>query len=293
MSTPPTVRRITGATVRRDFDDPNVVIHYTRAADRLGLWASERLLIERWLPDRAAPLLDAGCGAGRVALGLWALGYRHLTGVDFSRELIAQARSLADARGAAIEFVRADLTRWRPDRHRRGKDPRPPRRQPSEVCHLLNDKPAEPNGAGAGFAGILFLFNGLMQIPGRARRRAALRRLGAAGRPGAILILTTHDRDDGARERPHWAAEAARWARGAQDPRLREFGDRYFRDDHGGQTFMHLPTQAEVLEDLDATGWAPRFHAMRREIAAESAAVRNFSDECRFWVVQRAARPAP
>ena len=264
MSTPPTVRRITGATVRRDFDDPNVVIHYTRAADRLGLWASERLLVERWLPDRAASLLEAGCGAGRVALGLWALGYRRLTGVDFSRELIAQARSLADTRGAAIEFLRADVTRWRPA---------PP-----------------PDG---GYAGVLFLFNGLMQIPGRARRRAALRRLGAASRPDAILILTTHDRDDGARERPHWSAEAARWARGRQDPRLLEFGDRYFRDDHGGQTFMHLPTRAEVLEDFGATGWVPRFHAMRREISAESAAVRNFSDECRFWVVQRAARSAP
>ncbi|HTX64510.1 MAG TPA: class I SAM-dependent methyltransferase [Opitutaceae bacterium] len=293
MSAPPTVRRITGATVRRDFDDPNVVIHYTRAAAFLGLWASEWSLIERWLPDRDAPLLDAGCGAGRASLALWDLGYRHLTGVDFSRELVAQARSLAAERGAAIEFIRADLTRWRPTQRRPARAKRLTRRQRDRVCHLLNDKLAEAAGAGTGFAGVLFLFNGLMQIPGRGRRRAALRRLRAASRPGAVLILTTHDRDDGARERPHWAEEAARWARGRQDPRLREFGDRYFPDDHGGRTFMHLPTRAEVLEDLAATGWALRFDAMRREISPESAAVRNFSDECRFWVAQRAAGPAP
>jgi len=295
------VRRITGAIVRRDFDDPNVVVHYARAADRLGLWASERVLIERWLPDRAAPLLDAGCGAGRVTLGLWKLGYRRLTGVDFSRELVDQARSLAAVRGAAIGFVHADVTRLNRDLCLCPGLLGPAGKPPPEACHLLNDKRAEPPGGRAalrldqigrglettGFAGILFLFNGLMQIPGRTRRRTALRRLRAASRPGAILLLTTHDREDGAREREHWAAEAGRWARREQDPRLVEFGDRYFRDDHGGRTFMHLPTRREVLEDFSATGWEPRFDAMRREIAAESAGVRDFSDECRFWVAER------
>ncbi|HTT55842.1 MAG TPA: class I SAM-dependent methyltransferase [Opitutaceae bacterium] len=250
---------ITGATVRADFNDPNVVIHYTRAADRLGLWASERRLIERWLPDRAASLLDAGCGAGRVALGLWQLGYRHLTGVDFAAELIDQARGLAAQHRAAIDFVLADVTRLGPVRH----------------------------AAPGGFAGAMFLFNGLMQIPGRGRRRRALRELRAACRPGAILLFTTHDREDDPREQPHWAAEAQRWAVGEQDPCLVEYGDRHFRDSHGGHTFMHLPTRGEVLEDLGAAGWAHRFDAMRRAIAAESEAVREFSDECRFWVAQR------
>jgi len=250
---------ITGATVCADFNDPNVVIHYTRAADQLGLWASERLLIERWLPARDAPLLEAGCGAGRVALGLWRLGYRRLTGVDFATELIDQARSLAAQRGAAIDFIVADVTRLGPVRR----------------------------SAAGGFAGALFLFNGLMQIPRRERRRRALRELRAACRPGAILLFTTHDREDSLQERPHWAAETERWAAGEQDPCLVEFGDRHFRDSHGGHTFMHLPTRREVLEDLAATGWQPRFDAMRRELAVESAAVREFSDECRFWVAER------
>ena len=51
---------------------------------------------------------------------------------------------------------------------------------------------------------------------------------------------------------------------------------------------MHLPTRREILDDFAATGWSPRFDAMRRTLAVESAAVREFSDECRFWVAQRA-----
>jgi hypothetical protein len=42
-----------------------------------------------------------------------------------------------------------------------------------------------------------------------------------------------------------------------------------------------------VLADFAATGWMHEFDAMREEIAKESRAVREFSDECRFWVAHR------
>ncbi len=100
---------------------------------------------------------------------------------------------------------------------------------------------------------------------------------------GAPLIFTTHDREHSKTERAMWWAEARRWAAGTQDPRLAEYGDRYFEDDLG-RTFMHLPDREEILEDLQATGWAHHWDAMRRNICKETAAVRDFSDECRFWV---------
>ena len=80
--------RISAATVRADFNDLPAVLHYTRAAHGLGLWSSERLLIQRFFPDRESHLLEAGCGAGRVTIGLWELGYRHLTAFDFAAELL-------------------------------------------------------------------------------------------------------------------------------------------------------------------------------------------------------------
>ena len=254
--------KITAATVRADFNDLLAVIHYTRAAHELGLWKSERILIERFFPDRSAPLLEAGCGAGRVALGLWELGYRHLTAFDFAEELVDQAQSLVAERGAdgpaGITFLHADATALRDS-------------------HPIGD---------SAFGGALFMFNGLMQIPGREHRRTALRELHRVCRPGAPLLFTTHDRDSSPIERALWRLETVRWERGEQDPRLGEYGDRYFEDE-AGRTFMHLPDRAEILADLAATGWAHAFDALRKEIAKEPRAVLDFSDECRFWAAHR------
>lgn len=234
-------------------------MHYTRAAHELGLWASERLLIERHFTDRAAPLLEAGCGAGRVTLGLWSLGFTNLTAFDFAEELVDQARSLASERGAeSIAFHHADATNV-------SRDPALQERR---------------------FGGALFMFNGLMQIPGREQRREALRQLHLLCTPGAPLLFTTHDRDSSPTEKLLWRLETARWERGEQDPRLVEFGDRYFSDETG-RTFMHLPDRAEIFADLAATGWTHAFDALRGELAKESVAVVDFSDECRFWVAHR------
>lgn len=249
---------IRGDTVRDDFNAIRTVIHYAEAAHRIGLWKSERLLIERYLMDWEAPVLEAGCGAGRVAVALAQLGYRRVTGFDFAAEMVDQARSLAAERGlAGVDFLVADATAL------------------ESVPELRPES----------FGGALFMFNGLMQIPGRENRRAALRGLHRLCRPGAPLIFTTHDREDPG-EKAQWEKEAARWAAGKQDPRLREFGDRYFSHDTGN-TFMHLPDRPEVLEDVTVCGWKFEHTATRNELASETPAVRNFSDNCRFWVVKR------
>ncbi len=250
--------KVSGDTVRDDYNNINTVLHYTRAAHFIGLWKSELRLIEQYLPDKNAKLLEAGCGAGRVAVGLWHQGYQRIVGFDFSSELLDQAENLAREQGiTGLSFLQADATRL-------------------DVCHLLYDKL---------FDGLLFLFNGLMQIPGRENRRTALRGLHRLARPGAHFIFTTHDRDDPA-DLKECAKEAERWAQGEQNPRLVEFGDRYFTD-HNGNTFMHLPDRQEVLADMAATGWTHVHDATRNELASETPKVRNFSDNCRFWVARK------
>lgn len=255
----PPVSAISKHTVRADFNDLEAVVHYTRAAHQLGLWASERILIERFYPDRIARLLEAGCGAGRVCVALWEMGYRRLHAFDFAEDLLVQAQSLAIERAAQVKLFHADATAL-------------------GQCEVLHNSE---------FDGVLFMFNGLMQIPLRRSRRRALRALAALCRPNATLLFTTHDRDCSPTEKALWRLEALRWARGQQDPRLREFGDRYFAEEGTGRTFMHLPDRPEILADLAATGWDHTFDAMRSEVAAESRAVRDFSDDCRFWVAQR------
>lgn len=257
-------KKISAAVVRADFNDLTAVVHYARAAHELGLWASEKAIFDRYLPDPNQQVLELGCGAGRVTLGLWERGFRRLVGLDFSDQLIEQAVALAQERHAsAIAFHHADATRL-----------------PRAIT-----QPAP-------YDAVLFMFNGLMQIPHRRRRRQAMRQARRVVRDGARFIFTTHDRDDSATERALWRLETTRWSLGLQDQRLAEFGDRYFEDE-AGRTFMHLPTRAEILEDLAATGWHPEFDSMRRHLARESKAVRDFSDECRFWVATAGKTPLP
>jgi SAM-dependent methyltransferase len=243
--------------VKDHFNDPISVIHYTRAAHKLGLWKSETILIENYFTDKKARLLEAGCGAGRATLGIWKLGYTNITAFDIAEEPIDQAKSLLeDNKAIGINICVADATHL----------PRKP---------LFQKK----------FDGVLFLFNGLMQIPGRENRRKALSELRRVTRLSSPLLFTTHDRDYSPTERALWSLEKRRWERGAQDKRLVEFGDRYFTHEHG-KTFMHLPNRTEILEDLKATGWQHVFDSLRKEISTETSAVKDFSDECRFWVAK-------
>lgn len=259
---PAPVARISGETVRDDFNAIRTVIHYTKAAHSLGMWKSERALVDRFFPDRNARLLEAGCGAGRVAVALRRIGYTRITAFDFASEMVEQAESLARESGLdGLTFLQADATR----------------------LHIGNALRF------SAFDGALFMFNGLMQIPGRENRRAAMREIRALCRTGAHFLFTTHDRDD-PREAKAWKREQARWRKGRQDPRLLEFGDRYFSDDTGN-TFMHLPSRNEVMEDIVVTGWTFEYTAMRDELASETPMVRNFSDNCRFWVVRSEERP--
>ena len=118
------MKKITSETVRANFNDLQSVVHYTRAAHELGLWASERALIERFFPDKAARLLEAGCGAGRVTIGLWQLGYHALTAFDFAAELVDQARSLAAERRADPVADAAASRRMRSTERRSSSSPR-------------------------------------------------------------------------------------------------------------------------------------------------------------------------
>jgi SAM-dependent methyltransferase len=62
---------------------------------------------------KAGRALDAGCGHGAETLWLAAHGWQ-VTAVDFSAAALAHARSLAEAAGADVAWVEADLASWTP-----------------------------------------------------------------------------------------------------------------------------------------------------------------------------------
>jgi SAM-dependent methyltransferase len=122
------------------------------------LWSAEPCRsfvgeVEGLVPGRA---LDLACGEGRNAVWLAERGWR-VTAVDFSPVALAKARRLAAARGAAVEWVEADLLRHRPE--------------PGEFDLVA----------------VLYL-----QLPS-ALRRFVLARAAAALAPGGTLLVVGHD----------------------------------------------------------------------------------------------------
>jgi ubiquinone/menaquinone biosynthesis C-methylase UbiE len=135
------------------------------------------------------------------------------------------------------------------------------------------------------FDGAIFGFNGLMQIPLASRREKALQEIFRVLRPGAWFVFTTHDRETN-RHSDFWEAERARWDAGEQSPTLHDFGDRIEIKENGTH-FMHVPSVQEIEEALSSVGFHLEVHLLRSELANESPEIREFSDDCRFWVVQR------
>lgn len=240
---------VSGDHVRSWFADPVAVEHYARAATNLGLWRSETIVLTQVFA-RSDRLLDIGCGTGRITFGLGQLGYENLTAIDFCPEMIAAAQQVPAAGRHSIRFAIGDATAL--------------------------------EQADASFDGVVFGFNGLMQIPRRERRRQALLELRRVVRAGGRIVFTTHDRNFEF-ARAEWEEERMRWAAGQISEGLIEFGDRILQRPEG-RIFMHLPDRDEVLADLASTGWSHDYDERRSRIANESPAVRDFSDECRFWV---------
>ena len=243
-------------TVLHYFDSEGVVDHYADAAARLGLWQSEEKIFGRVF-GRDDAILELGCGAGRIAFGLHELGFRNVIGVDYATGMVRRARHMAKLLEYSVPFRVGDATELEFE-----------------------------NGI---FDGVIFGFNGLLQIPKAERRDRALAEILRVLRPGGWFVFTSHDRAN-PRHRKFWEAEKRRWRRGGRKPELDEFGDRFEQTDLG-PLYIHIPTIPEMEAALKRAGFRIEAHVPRSAVANETPEVREFSDECRFWVAQKPDSP--
>lgn len=239
--------------VRDYFDQKSVIEHYAQATNRVGLWRSEEMLITEYF-NWDDSLLELGCGAGRISIGLWEIGYRYLLGTDLAKNMVKEARRINEVLEYGVAFQQADATAL----------------------------PFED----ALFDGAIFGFNGLMQIPRRENRRKAMGEVFRVLVPGAYFLFTTHDRQN-KRHKAFWEDERKRWERSQQHPSVEEFGDIYWDTPEGGSMFIHSPLRSDVAADLKACGFKLVRDALRSSVCVESEVVREFSDDCRFWVARK------
>ena len=135
------------------------------------------------------------------------------------------------------------------------------------------------------FDAVIFGFNGLMQIPKAENRFRAIGEIFRVLKRGGKFVFTTHDRHT-PRNRNYWLSEERQWLHGVQDPRLDDFGDIYYKGEHGN-IFIHSPSKEEVFESLRDAGFVGISDRLRSEIAAEPPAVLDFSDDCIFWTAKK------
>lgn len=248
----PEILSMDSAVVLEYFEAKGVVDHYAKAAAELGLWISEERILTR-LFDPKDSLLELGTGAGRIAFGLYELGYRHVMATDYSKSMIKQAKALAKLLEYPIPMHVANATQL-----------------------------SYEDGV---YDGVIFGFNGLMQIPGATNREQALVEIRRVIKTSGWFVFTSHDRERSSHQ-SFWTEESERWAHGEQRGDLDDFGDRA-ESTRDGIHFMHVPTRSEMEAMLDRTGWRLEATVMRSELAQEPKAVEDFSDDCRFWVVQK------
>jgi ubiquinone/menaquinone biosynthesis C-methylase UbiE len=234
------------------FMQEEVVNHYKESVSRVGLWISEKMILTRFFSVENN-LLEIGCGAGRISIGLWELNFRNLTGIDYSLDMVKEAQKINKTLKYGIQFKKGNA-----------------------LYLNFNDQ---------FFEGVIFGFNGMMQIPGRDSRKKVMSEVFRVLKPNHFFLFTTHDRNLSKHHR-FWQKEKQLWRKGKQNPLVDDFGDRYAETPHG-KMFMHVPTPSEIRQDLKEAGFSVQADALRSSIANEPEKVRHFSDECRFWVAKK------
>lgn len=227
--------------------EPQTALNYARAAVQVGLWKSESVLIHDTFPDKSARILELGCGGGRVGLGMVKDGYTNLTITDFSPVMVDIARGVFAEAGLADRAVI----------------------EIANACQL-----AYPDKT---WDGIIFAFNGLMCTRGQSDRLEALAEIYRVLKPAGKFLFTANDREKG--------EHADLWKKESVLPGCQK-GDRW-HDTESTPVFMHSSTESETHRELLNAGFKIIQSPLRSEVASESACVKNFAGETRFYIAER------
>ena len=76
--------------------------------------AEVKFLIEELELQEGASLLDVGCGTGRHSIELARRGY-HVTGIDLSSGMLAEAKKTAQAAGVVVTWIQSDAAQFSAD----------------------------------------------------------------------------------------------------------------------------------------------------------------------------------
>ncbi len=239
-----------------EFSNAKTIESYRKAVD-IGLWASEKKLIEKHFTLKST-VLDVGCGTGRTTIELFKAGYA-VVGIDITPAMIDAAKQIAHERGLEIDYRIGDATKL--------------------------DFPNEF------FDSALFSFNGWSQIPGHEQRMRALQEIYRVLKPGGYFIFTAHIRKfPGPKNRWlfDWFTYRLLKPFGYKTEGL-DFGDIFFARDsttqYSEKQYIHIASERDVKRQLQKTGFHLVHSEYRNTIAPEDEKFE--SNNCKFFVCRK------
>jgi ubiquinone/menaquinone biosynthesis C-methylase UbiE len=230
------------------FNTDSVVHEFTSAVLNIGLWESEKILIEKYF-NKKGKIIDIGCGAGRTTFGMFDLGFCNVEGIDISQKMIDSANNLNSIQQANIPF---------------------------RVCNAnsIDKEDGFYNNA-------LWSYNGFMQIPDFNERLRVLNEIYRVLDNGGYFIFTAHDQLDGGKARYN-----KYWIQKKGHPLLIEYGDILFKQ-FDAVGYIHKPPNKEVEALIHQSNFELIETQTRSDICNETDDVKNWAIECRFWILQK------
>ena len=178
-------KKVSSKDVLSYYTSVAVLEHYSQATEKVGLWNSERIVLKKAFTNKSLKLLELGCGVGRIAFGLSTLGYTNLTATDFSPKMVKRAQNMERRNKKSIKFELQDA-----------------------ISLSYEDQ---------SFDGVIFGFNGLMQIPGSDNRNAVIRESLRVLKPAGKFVFTSHDRNL-PKWKKFWKIERQKWQKANKIP---------------------------------------------------------------------------
>lgn len=242
-------------SIRETYNRKEMQKVYTEAVDKVGLWQSEKIMVEKYI-SRDDKILDLGCGAGRTTINLFKYGFQNIIGLDISDKFIEFAKKYCKKNALNISFVNADASNL-----------------------SFNDSE---------FDAVIFSYNGLMCIPGKKNRDNVLKEVYRVLKPNGIFIFTAHNRDDSGKYQCLWDEERKKWDTGSQNKNLEIFGDRLtINQNSGEEVFVHFSSIEEMKEFIHQENFEILEYIKREDICDENEQVKEFSSSTWFWVLRK------
>lgn len=234
---------------KRDFNSDIVCSEYFKLSKKMVLFDGEEFLINKYF-DKNSSILDIGCGAGRLCFALKNLGYKRITGIDFSSKMIKYAKKLNREKKGNIKF---------------------------KLKNIVNFKTKIK------YDNAFFSYNGLMTIPKIDNRINALKNIYNILNNNGLLIFSTHIKELMNIDN-FWEKESKNWEINKQNPELNELGDIKYPDKFS--LFLHIPSEEEIKYMINQTNF--KLVASYEKNALTSINNKNEkTSNCKYYVLQR------